>query len=266
MSQQCRLSGRQGQSGIPAKTGFVQDIDYNMDPNLARCPLSYSNAEQMPCCQVLPNAWQSPCHIQHLLEDHFVYSPTKPFPNLFKTSVVFAGKSDFQKVANLVAEQIPADYSTAAFGDLSKLYKFVLEYKIVELCLILKITPREPQTSKNAGSLDYFDPEVQALDKRKRVTKKPTVPVYDPKNLGQAKSNPDNGTAARSASEVPSTNRSGVVPLQAPLNPADLGGITHQILAPNGGDYRAITQWVLPRLGNTLPLVPGVLVRYYPSW
>ena len=77
--------------------------------------------------------------------------------------------------------------------------------------MILKIAPRESRTSKNAGSLDYFDPEVQAPDKRKRVTKKPTVPVYDPKNLGRAKSNPDNGTAARSASEVPRTNRSGVV-------------------------------------------------------
>ncbi|KAJ3714676.1 hypothetical protein C8R42DRAFT_646149 [Lentinula raphanica] len=48
----------------------------------------------------------------------------------------------------------------------------------------------------------------------------------------------------------------------APLNPADLGGITHQIPVPNGGDYRAITQWVLPSLGNTLPLVPGVLVSW----
>ncbi|KAJ3715352.1 major facilitator superfamily domain-containing protein [Lentinula raphanica] len=48
------------------------------------------------------------------------------------------------------------------------------------------------------------------------------------------------------------------------LKSCRLRGITVQIPSPNRGKYRAITQWVLPKLGNTLPLVSGVLVRYYP--
>ncbi|KAJ3819038.1 hypothetical protein F5880DRAFT_1734109 [Lentinula raphanica] len=171
------------------------------------------------------------------------------------------------------------DYEVDLEGELSELSDLESEDSCesfeVEPPLPSSLPPFVPAEEKNSSESEEEPSEEIGLGQGKRARRRrKTLANRKKRRIAQEEARSQFQTGLKEIARRRAAESQALSPgndfltedLPAPLNPTDLGGITHQIPVPNGGDYRAITQWVLPSLGNTLPLVPGVLVRYYPSW